>query len=577
MKTYNYIVGISGEGNGFHDNSVVLLKGGKVVFASSEERYTRIKHDPSFPKNTLKDALDIAGIKKSDVSYFASGWPKLSATKLALQFLNKNSLQSGLNFIKNANLSGFAALVKLLIEINIKKVETSLPLEKRIVYDHYLAHAASAYYTSGFDKCLTVIWDGFGTRSDGTLASGAVFECKNGEIKEVGVHPINASIGLFYEAVTNALGFTPAEGEGKTMGLAVYGNPNRFLNKIKKLAPHFNGTKWIASEFWPDQLPAVDLKYKKVFEATEFFNQIAKLIRISNQDVAAACQKIIEDESVKYFKYLFKKYGYSDYALAGGVFLNVKMGKRIKELSTTTGLFVHPHAGDGGLALGAALLAYKEKVGKVPAFKMDDAYWGRAFKDAEILLELKKTKGIIFEKPTNLAQQVAKKIEKGIVVGWFEGREEWGPRALGSRSVLADPRREEIKERINNYLKKREWFMPFAASIMEEKAGKLFKSIDASPFMTMAYDATPYGKKNLVAGIHVDGTGRPQTVNKKVNPLYWQVIYEFEKLTGVPGILNTSFNRHGLPIVHSPKDAIDHLLWGAIDELVIGSYIVKRK
>ncbi|OGM02156.1 hypothetical protein A2115_01440 [Candidatus Woesebacteria bacterium GWA1_41_8] len=578
MKKDIWILGISGAGNKFHDNSACLIKNGKVLFAASEERYSRIKHDPSFPKSAIKAALTFAKIKPSDISLYATGWPRLSIVKTLFKVDKRGIALSGLNYLRNFPILGLVALLKHLDSLSIKPVSDYLPVEKHVLFDHYLAHASSAYRTSGFEECLSVVWDGFGTKSNGLLASGGVFICREGMINEVETHPLEASIGLFYEAVTNALGFVPAEGEGKTMGLAAYGNPKRFLSEMRKFAPAFREDKWITSRNWLDTLPAVDLKYKEIFDLTFMGRELARLISKSPQDVAAACQYIIEEEAVKFFEYLHNRYKLTNFATAGGVFLNVKMGKRIRELPFVKKFYVHPHAGDGGLALGAALEVYATSFSpRQSVFEMRSSALGDGFSKKEIERELLKTRGVVYALPKNLAGYVANRLRQGAVLGWFQGRAEWGPRALGQRSVLADPSKEEVKERINKYLKKREWFMPFAPSILEEKAKDFLKGSCTSPFMTMAFDATSKGKKQMKAAVHIDATVRPQTVSKRENPLYWRVISEFEKLTGVPAILNTSFNLHGLPIVNSPKDAIDHLLWGAIDGLVIGPFVVKRK
>jgi len=578
VRRHHIVLGITGVGDRFHDNSVCLVVDGKVVFAASEERYTRVKHDASFPESAIKAALKFGEIKFKDVDIIATGWPRTSLVKV---LLNENKIDlflSGIHFVQNANLRAILDLVRLVGQGGLKPVSNELQKSKIVEVDHYLAHASSAYRTSGFEKCICVVWDGFGAKSDGLLASGGVFECIDGEINEVNVHPLNVSIGLFYEAVTNALGFTPAEGEGKTMGLACYGNYKRFLKRMEIFAPRFQEDRWVKSKHWPDTLVGVDLAYKPIFDSTYMGRELKRMAVESAKDTAAACQYIIERESVAYFKYLYQKYGHQNYALAGGVFLNVKVGKKIMELPFVKGYFVHPHAGDGGLAIGAALEVYtKHFPNGSLVCKMESSALGDEFLEPAIHKELKRYKKLIYFKPQNIAKYVASEIAQGKVVGWFQGRAEWGPRALGQRSVLADPRKIEIKERINNYLKKREWFMPFAASILDEYKTKLFENAVSTPFMTMAFDATPFGKKAIKAAIHIDNTGRPQTVRKETNPLYWKVIHEFYELTGVPAILNTSFNRHGLPIVNSPRDAIDHLLWGAIDELAIGSYVAKIK
>lgn len=578
MKENIWILGVSGVGDRFHDNSVCLLKNGRVIFAASEERYSRIKHDPSFPKKAIKAALQFAGIKRSAIKIYASGWPRMAVVKTLMRVNKKGLILSALNFFKNPLWQSMLALVKLIRIASFKPTANYLPEKQLTTLDHYLAHAASAYRSSGLDSCLAVVLDGFGTKKDGILASGGVFLCRDGKINQVETHSLEVSIGLFYEAVTNALGFVPAEGEGKTMGLAAYGKPKKFLKRLSKFAPRFEKDKWYASLYWPDTLASVDLKYKEVFNLTYMGKELAKMADESAKDLAAACQFIIEQETVKYFKYLYRCYKMKDFAAAGGVFLNVKMAKKLYELPFVKRFYIHPHAGDGGAALGAALEVYARRYSKnFRGFEMVSAALGSEFSTKEIKKELKAAKGVIYQRPKNLARAVAKRLTKGVVIGWFQGRAEWGPRALGQRSVFADPRKMKIKNRINHILKKRKWFMPFAPSVKEEKAADWFIDGERSPFMTMAYDVKLCKAKQIIAAIHIDKTARPNTVNKQEQPLYWQVLDEFEKLTSIPVILNTSFNKHGLPIVNSPKDAVEHLFLGAVDELAMGPFIVKRK
>lgn len=241
-------------------------------------------------------------------------------------------------------------------------------------------------------------------------------------------------------------------------------------------------------------------------------------------------------------------------------------------------LFVYPNPADGGTAAGAAIAGYILKTGSYPREEILQSAYGRSYTDAEIEKELKNTSGIFFENlGKDLPKKVAKRLVGGKVLGWFQGRGEWGPRALGHRSVIADPRYEATKDRINSILKGREWFMPFAPSMLEERAKDYLVHLRKAPFMIIGDNVKKGKEKDLGAIIHVDGTVRPHLVSKDIEPLYYEVIEEFEKLTGVGAILNTSFNKHGLPIVFTPRQAIEHLLWGAIDELVIGSYLVQRK
>ena len=264
--------------------------------------------------------------------------------------------------------------------------------------------------------------------------------------------------------------------------------------------------------------------------------------------------------------------------MAGGVFLNFKTNKKILELPNVNNLFIQPHAGDGGVSIGAALAVSSKKYifqnfGKA----LNTGGLGQSFSNQDIIKELEKYKSKLnYKKQKEIVEYTANLLVKGKVIGWFQGRAEWGPRALGFRSVLADPRKIEVKDRINDVLKNREWFMPFAPSVLEEEANKFFKNCKKSPFMTIVFDIVKGKEKKIPAAIHIDNTARPNTVNEQNNAIYYQLIKSFYKKTGLPVILNTSFNKHGLPIVNSPKDAIEHLLMGAVDELIIGSYAVER-
>lgn len=570
-----WIMGITGDGDAYHDNSVCLTKNGKVVFAASEERYTRVKHDSNFPVHAMNAALDYAGINKSQIDHYVTSWPSVNLIRNIWSMSKVDILRSALFLVTHIDKKSFRILSKT-ITSGVKNRSNHIPSNTHTVYDHYLSHASSAYRTSGYDKAIVVVWDGFGTTQKGLLASGALYKASEGKMVFVSHNLLSTSMGLFYEAVTNSLGFIPAEGEGKTMGLAAYGKHRRFLRVIEEIAPKFENGKWKKSPYWPDMLTATDLKYKSVYVNTRLGRKLQAIVDKSPKDVAASCQFIIEREACKYFSYICKKYETRDIALAGGVFLNVKMLKKLLDKKIVNSLYVHPHAGDGGLALGGALELYSSLYAPI-AGTLQNVYLGDSYTKKDILEVLKASKDISYKKFKNIEVVAARKIADKKVLGWFQGRAEWGPRALGNRSVLADPRYLSSKERINNHLKKRDWFMPFAPSMLEEEAGKLIKNHRPTPYMTMAYDTTTFGSKSIKAAIHVDGTTRPQTVSKEDNPKYWKVINEFYKLSGVPSVLNTSFNRHGLPIVNSPKDAIEHLKWGAIDELVMGDYLVTRK
>jgi len=586
-KTNNrhfYILGLTGLSNSFHDNSVALLKNGNIAFAASEERYSRVKHDRRFPVKAISKALSFAKISKSDIQFVAVGYPKRSF--LSPFYRDPVALFSVLfKWLRGRGVGFFTEVY------NIFKGEifqnSGMGLKKfrfaaqRIIYvDHHLAHAASSYFTSGFDKCLSVSMDAFGPKTNGDILSGSVFKCTKGRIETLEEIEVQDSMGLFYTSVTLALGFTPGDGEGKTMGLAAYGNFLKAYKLLKKISPQFNNGKWRATPFWTQMFFANRKEFLPIFNSLPLGKLLISWInKYGKQDVAASAQKVLEEECLNYFRYLVKKYGANKFTLSGGLFLNVKLNKRILEIPGVVDIFIHPNSGDGGTALGAAMLVNNLKSQKkVKINNISGVNWGSEYTHREIKKTLLKYKSkVSFKVETNISGYVAKSLVKGKVIGWFQGRFEWGPRALGYRSVIIDPRRMDIKEKLNNTLKNREWFMPFAPSLMEEYGEKYFVNYRKSPFMTLAFDVKRNVLKDIKAAIHVDKTARPNTVSKQGNPKYYELINHFYKLTGIPVVLNTSFNKHGLPIVDSPKDAVEHLLWNCIDELAIGDFIVTRK
>jgi len=580
MKS-KYILGISGIGGYTHDNSVAILRDGKVMFASSEERYSRVKHDGAIPIKAVKSAMSYLKIKQSEINTIAVGFPKRNISSI---FSHKHALDI-LPFIfsilVNRNvklLFDFVSAVQLLSKISKERKIGFIENKKVIYVDHHLSHAASAYFTSGFDKCLSIAIDGFGTKTNGEIRSGAVFACQKGSLREVHSIPIYASLGCFFHSVTYMLGFKPGDGEGKTMGLAAYGNPRKTYRLIRPYCPELKNGEWQKSKEWLAGLIPTVPTHLKMFNSSGFGVFLNSQLKENKpEDVAAGAQKLLEDELVKLVKYLLKKYpGYKNICLSGGVFLNVKANKKIMEIDGIENIFVHPNAGDGGCALGAAfMVTEKKKLEKIINKPLVNAALGEDFSTMQIRSALKKYENkITYKRKKNITEYTSQQIVNGKVIGWFQGRSEWGPRALGFRSVLADPRKLETKERINHVLKKRDWFMPFAPSILEEEGGNYFKNFKPSPFMTMTFDIVKGKEKKFPAALHVDNTARPNSVNKYNNPLYYSLLRHFYKKTKLPILLNTSFNRHGLPIVNSPEDAIDHLIMGAVDELVIGNFAV---
>lgn len=584
MAKKNVVVGVTGLSNSYHDNSVVFVENEKVVFAASEERYSRLKHDRSFPTLALEAGLQQTKTKLNQIAVLAVGYPKrfflrpfLKQPAALIHILQHWISGRGWKFILDV-----ATILRSEFAQNtvIPSVSKLLGEKKTIYVDHHRAHAASAYYTSGFSNCLTIALDAFGTTTNGEFLAGAAYVCSDATVPTTPVHTIDVScsIGLFYTAVTMALGFTPGDGEGKTMGFAVYGDETKAYSELKKLAPHFKKGNWLAAPSWPEQFFANRKSFKDIFNTLPVGKALAKVVKkYGGQDVAAAAQRILEEEVIAYVEYLLKMYPSTNLALAGGVFLNVKLNKKLMELPGVKAVFVHPNAGDGGTALGAAALVYADTFGLASTNIMPTADLGSEYSNTDILKTLKKFgKAIKFKLEPNIAATAATRLTKGVVVGWFQGRFEWGPRSLGFRSVLIDPSRMDIKEKLNLTLKNREWFMPFAPSVLDEVGPDYFNDYRYSPFMTLAFDVKKSKLKSIKAAAHIDGTARPNSVTRKNNPKYYKLLQAFQKKTGIGVVLNTSFNKHGLPVINSPHDAVEHLLWSCIEELAIGDYYVTK-
>lgn len=573
------IIGITSHIGNNHDSSAALIEDGKVKFAESVERVTRKKHDKSFADPVIKDILHQESIRKSDIDYFASGAPN------ATSFVKIKSYIDGLRFVSTGDLFSWIILNCLYVVRSLPSIFSKLtsyeksgyPMKKLLFIPHHLAHAETAYSFSGMDKCLVVAWDGYGPDHSGYPWCAGIYIGEGGKLRLLEQINVWNSIGLYYGAVTIALGFKLNDGEGKTMGFASYGKASGAINSMRKFFPSFSNGNWKTRSNWMEIAGVSRLSYFKTTHSYKELNQMIE--KYGREQVAFAAQVVFEEVCEDYFKYIVTKYGIRDVAVAGGIFLNVKFNMRILKNKIVDALFIYPNPGDGGVAVGAAIAAYK-KLGKRKKVElMISASLGCKYNKKEILKAYSKFKRTIDINylGAKMAKEVAKKLTQGKVIGWFEGRGEWGPRALGNRSVLADPRDIETKERINTHLKKRDWFMPFAPAIMQEYTFEYLKHGYGTPFMTLADDVKGLNKKKISAAIHIDGTARFQVVNKETNLPYWKVISEFRKLTGVPVILNTSFNKHGLPIVHTPEDALNHLVWGCLDELVIGEYLFTRK
>ncbi len=569
-----------------HDPGAAIVKDGKIIAAVAEERLTRQKVDIGFPYLSIKEVIDLTGIPIDDIDAIAiasysnmgirlfsdlPGFGKHSKPLLGTTDFKKNigSFKTTAWKVYRKIFPNYASrthfiegiISRRLLSDALKKLDLDQKPVKFI--EHHTAHASVAYWTSNFDNCAVVTMDGGGDGLWLTVSIG-----KDGEIKRLSQTPDKNSLGAFYGRVTEILGYRRNEHEYKIMGLAAFGDYKPAYDKVSDF-------------FWVDGL---QIKSKfDFFRKTDILDKLKKRFEgFDKKQICAAVQRKAEDVIVELMKNVVKETGMKKIAFAGGVALNVKANKRALEESGIDDLFIHPNAGDGGLAAGAALKLCTDmmkKDGKNPRpYLFDNAYLGREYSNEEIEQTLKNYPRLEYKKSKDIFKETAKLMTKKNVIAWFQGKMEYGPRALGNRSVVADPRERKIIDRINLILKKRDWFMPFAPSMHYEAHKDYLLKPKENPFMTMAFDVTDQLKKEAPAIVHVDDTTRPQTVRKEVNERYWKLIDEFRKLTGNRVIINTSLNIHGYPIVGSPKDVIEEVLMqDGVDYLAIGDFLVKKK
>lgn len=565
-----YILGISCY---FHDASASLLKDGQLIAAADEERFSRKKHDSSFPQNAINFCLEEAGIATQDlemVVFYEKPFYKFERLFLSSLFFSPRSLSFFRESMKKWFLNQLWTKSHILDALKI-------PANKLIFCEHHLSHAASAYFCSPYEKAAILTLDAVG---EWATASWGVAQGNKITIKEELHFP--QSLGLLYSAFTVFTGFEANEGEYKMMGLAPYGSP-KYVDRIEKLLD-IKEDGSLATDFsyfsYPYALKEVlTKKFEQLFGLP---NKNSDTVIPYYADIAASIQAVTEKVIIKMAKYIKKKTNMDYLCFAGGVALNSSANWKIFKESGFKEIFIQPSAGDSGGSLGAALWASNTIFDEKDRFFMEHAYWGKEENDLEIERFLKK-ENIKNRKVKNenlLIEEVVEKIAKGKVAGWIQGKFEWGPRALGHRSIVADPRSIQMKETVNRKIKFREAFRPFAPSVTEEKATKYFSVPQKLhlPLKYMLY-VVPVKKaeqKNLGAVTHVDGTARPQIVEKKINPLYHKLISEFGEKTGVSVILNTSFNLKGEPIVNTSKEAYSTFQRSGIDLLVLHDRIIEK-
>jgi carbamoyltransferase len=546
-----------------HDSSACIARDGELLFAVAEERISRLKHDAGFPRLAIRACLDFAKVGVDDLEFICQGWPAphhVIATDVKCTLRGEYPF-TYMNVLNSARL--YASMAHQNGGFNLFTHYFGRPKGQIRFVDHHLAHAISAYSYGGLNNAAVVVMDG-----RGAWEASSIWYGHDGRLDHVLTIPWPNSLGLFYAQFTQYLGFVPNSDEWKVMGLAPYGSPGVNLSEFISLneeiyrvnAPLLfdrnNGTSAIARRMGPERTPESE-------------------IDDSFKNIAFAVQDACEAAMLSLVKLATEKTGCRNVCLAGGVALNSKANGKIQASGMVDNIFVQPAASDDGVALGAVFAPYLDHGGRLPMKPLRHAYLGPEFSDAEIEKALVTYK-LRAMKLEDVAAATAELLANGKIIGWFQGRMEFGPRALGHRSILADPRDPEMNAKVNNAVKFREWWRPFAPSMLREVAGEYLEHACDSPFMILTNPVRPEKRDVIPSVTHVDGSARPQTVEREIEPLYWNLINEFGKRTGVPVLMNTSFNLRGEAIVNTPTDAIRTFFSSGMDALVIGSYLVEK-
>lgn len=565
-----------------HDSSASISVDGKIIFAIEEERLSRKKHDGAFPIKSIQACLDYAGITIKDVDHVTFFWnPWITLKHIPVYFFKffdkvPKLLKEQRSFTVEENL-GMLNYIKQMLALP-KKLRAELPdghLAKfRFHYfEHHMCHAASTYYPSGFDDAAILTIDGAGEWSTILMAHG-----KGNKITPLNEVKTPYSLGAFYQAISMHLGFKLIEGPGKMMALASYGNPDTPIYKKLRSLFHFHDNGKFDYDisyfsYYYSRKSGVSKKFTDMFgpSKTEGKNWTQE-----EMDLAAATQRIVEEAVMHMAQWLKKTTSSDNICLAGGVALNSVTNGILAQSGLFKNIFIQPAAGDSGTSLGSTLLLQHHYINQPRQYTMEHAFLGNGHAASEYK-ELIEASGLPFEHAgENIYHKTAKLIEEGNIVAWFQDRMEYGPRALGNRSILATPFDPDMKDKLNARVKFRESFRPFAAIVNEEDCGQYFSSNYPNPYMLLVYDVKPEYRKLMPAITHVDGTVRIQTVNARQNPTLRKLLDAFKNVTGHSVILNTSFNIKGEPIVCTPADALNSYINSEIDYLIMGEYLVKK-
>lgn len=575
--------------NAYHgDSSACLVADGKLICAIEEERIRRIKHWAGLPTEAIKWCLKEAKVELNDIDHIAISRNPYSRLHKKVFRLLKNLYNQ--RFIKNrfhnvAKIRGIKNEIAKALDVDPKKIKANVHY-----IEHHRAHIGSTFLVSPFEKAACTTVDGFGDFVSVMRATG-----EGNRVRIIDVVEYPHSLGIFYTAFTQFLGFWKYGDEYKVMGLSALGEPVYAEQMRKMIGLKENGLFKLDTSYFLHDSEGVEMtwlnaepKIGRIFsdKFVELFGKPREEDDVKGKyaDIASSMQDVYEDVFFHMLNDIYKK-GNSKFeklCLAGGCIQNSLANGKIFQKTPFEDVYIPPAAHDAGTAIGAAFWVWNVVLGKKKDFVMSSPYWGPEFEEKEIerTIDLRsselKEKGCEIKKiedEIQLCKIVAGEIAEGKIVGWFQGRTEWGPRALGNRSILVDPGRKEMKDILNARIKRREWFRPFAPSVLEEYVSEWFEGSYPVPFMEKVYKIKPERRSKIPAVTHVDGTGRLQTVSKHLNPLYYQLIDEFYKITGVPIVLNTSFNENE-PIVNTPDDALNCFLRTKMDVLVIGKFII---
>jgi carbamoyltransferase len=557
-----YVLGINPttDGTGTHDPSVVIIEDGDLVFGAEEERFSRDKHARrTFPGSAVRAGLEFCGIELADIDVVSVAWQPREMAKYNLRLaLGQEPLRMAYSVVEN--LKDY--------QVSLPKIENALaeigtPVPPIRTHVHHRCHAASAFYPSGFDEALVLTLDGRGERDATVVWRG------NGDgLERVRTYEFPNSLGAFFSTVTAYLGYRPNNGEGKVMGLAPYGSRNQEIeSRFRELIDTGVDYDVSALDFYGGgAVGKLESLFDRPRRSTrgEFIDW--------EKDLAHVAQHLLEETVVDIVRTYCRREDTGTVALAGGVALNCKVNKRVSKLDAVDDLFIQPVAHDAGGAIGAGILETDSR----DIDEMTTVYWGPEFATSEVTDALEQYK-IAYHEPENLEAEIAERIARGELVGWMQGRLEMGPRALGNRSILADPRSVASRERVNEFVKHREQWRPFAPSMLEEAADEYLHDARPAPYMIRTFDVRAEKREEIAAVLHPgDGTTRPQTVREDQNPRYCRLLREFEELTGVPVLLNTSFNDSGEPIVTTPVEAIRDFFSMGLDALAVEDVVLEK-